>query len=965
MTRTAKGVEAPDDKTVVIHLAQALRDAAVLRLLHQFTPIPKAKDTKAELPATPARHRSVHVRQVHPGHRARAGQAQPQLGPGHRPGAPPVPRRLPLQVRRRHRQDADGDPGLQRRRRHEPQLGPDRLLAHPADRRATRRPSSRRARPPACSWSTWTPARSRCRSARPSPSRSRSTRSTRPPAETTHSFSPASTIIPPQVPGHLDYRPRLPGLKMNGTGRRRPGDGQEDAGRRRLRPTSRSSSIYYYTNDDDIAQKVNQVRKQALEAAGFKVTDIGVAGKERRKLIGDPKGKTNMLQSPAWLVLRLAVRRLDHPAHLRHDRAVAGRHDASATCPTPRSTPRSSASSSCRITEQGPEWGKMDKWLTETYLLAIPDNNDKGNSVFGTKVHERPQQPEQGHAGPRRTSGSTSKSAVTALPRGAGSDDSRGGGPGSRAPTTGAHPVWKATRAHVHPQAVALALSVILATLVSTFLLFFAGPSDPARPCARDQRCNARAAGRHHGRASGWTGRSREQFIEYFKGLFVGRDFVYARRHGPVLGALPGLLLRDPPCGQRASSSPASRTPSSLALDGRGRVPDHRRHARHLSPPCDAARGGPQRRRRLAGASASIPYYVLALLVALYPVILWNRPARSTPRYPLRAGRYFGGAARAVDHAGPRHRPPAYTRYTRNSMIETLSMDYIRTARSKGISERTVLFTHGFARRDEPDRHDPRPRHRRAAVRHAHHRADLRGRRHRPARPGGPHATTTCPSSWAPCSSAAVVVVVHEPRRRHRLLLHRPASEALVSTPADRADRSRPQTAEARTAGDVVLEVSDLSVAVPHRGGPGQGRLEPQLPGPPRPHAGHRRRVRLGQVGLAAWRCSACTTPSARRSPAASSSTAWSSSGLAGATFQKVRSSKAAMVFQDPQTSLHPFHTIGNQIAEAYQAHHKVRKQVALKRAVEMLDLVGIPNPRAPRHAATRTSSPAACASAR
>ena len=51
------------------------------------------------------------------------------------------------------------------------------------------------------------------------------------------------------------------------------------------------------------------------------------------------------------------------------------------------------------------------------------------------------------------------------------------------------------------------------------------------------------------------------------------------------------------------------------------------------------------------------------------------------------------------------------------------------------------------------------------------------------------------------------------------------------------------------------------------------------------------------------------------------------------------------MVFQDPQSSLHPFYRIGNQIAEAYRAHHKVSKAVAKKRAVEMLDLVGIPNP--------------------
>jgi peptide/nickel transport system ATP-binding protein len=67
--------------------------------------------------------------------------------------------------------------------------------------------------------------------------------------------------------------------------------------------------------------------------------------------------------------------------------------------------------------------------------------------------------------------------------------------------------------------------------------------------------------------------------------------------------------------------------------------------------------------------------------------------------------------------------------------------------------------------------------------------------------------------------------------------------------------------------------------------------------------------------------------------------------GASEERLQKLRSAKVAMVFQDPQSSLHPFYRIGGQIAEAYRAHHKVSRSVAMKRAVEMLDLVGIPNP--------------------
>jgi peptide/nickel transport system ATP-binding protein len=52
-----------------------------------------------------------------------------------------------------------------------------------------------------------------------------------------------------------------------------------------------------------------------------------------------------------------------------------------------------------------------------------------------------------------------------------------------------------------------------------------------------------------------------------------------------------------------------------------------------------------------------------------------------------------------------------------------------------------------------------------------------------------------------------------------------------------------------------------------------------------------------------------------------------------------------AMIFQDPMSSLHPFFSVGNQVAEAYQVHNEVSDEKAFEHAIQMLDRVGIPEP--------------------
>ena len=67
--------------------------------------------------------------------------------------------------------------------------------------------------------------------------------------------------------------------------------------------------------------------------------------------------------------------------------------------------------------------------------------------------------------------------------------------------------------------------------------------------------------------------------------------------------------------------------------------------------------------------------------------------------------------------------------------------------------------------------------------------------------------------------------------------------------------------------------------------------------------------------------------------------------GAPEARVRELRGSKMAMIFQDPLSSLHPYYTVGAQIAEAYRVHNKVSKQAARKHAIDMLGRVGIPTP--------------------
>jgi peptide/nickel transport system ATP-binding protein len=66
---------------------------------------------------------------------------------------------------------------------------------------------------------------------------------------------------------------------------------------------------------------------------------------------------------------------------------------------------------------------------------------------------------------------------------------------------------------------------------------------------------------------------------------------------------------------------------------------------------------------------------------------------------------------------------------------------------------------------------------------------------------------------------------------------------------------------------------------------------------------------------------------------------------LSEAELRGIRGNDIAMIFQDPLSSLHPFFKVGTQLIEALRVHQQISKAQARARAIELLGLVGIPDP--------------------
>ena len=238
---------------------------------------------------------------------------------------------------------------------------------------------------------------------------------------------------------------------------------------------------------------------------------------------------------------------------------------------------------------------------------------------------------------------------------------------------------------------IALGISVLLVTLVVTFLIFFAGPADPAQSLCAENRCPAVKLEQIR-TSMGLDRPITVQFAEYFRGLFAGRDITDGGNVNHCSAPCLGYSFHN---HLEVSDEVFRRFPTTVALALLAMVV-------FLGVGVTlgvlaATRRGSAFDRTLVGVSqvfGAIPYIVVALLFALYFTVLYPVLPQTHP-FSDGVGPWIVGLIAPAIVLGL-VTSTAYVRYTRAQMVDTLAQDYVRTARSKGISARAVIYKHGL-----------------------------------------------------------------------------------------------------------------------------------------------------------------------------------------------------------------------------------------------------------------------------
>ena len=232
------------------------------------------------------------------------------------------------------------------------------------------------------------------------------------------------------------------------------------------------------------------------------------------------------------------------------------------------------------------------------------------------------------------------------------------------------------------------AFSVVVVTLVASFALFFLAPSDPAGvicgpKCTPDRLHDIESS-------LGLDQPAAKQLGLYMKGIVLGRDY---DQGGTVQHCSAPCLGYSYSLGQPVTKLLGAALPVTISIVLGGALV-YLTIGILAGTIAAQVRGTPLDRITVGTTMVvnSIPYFVVAVLVALYATFLPHSEYHPFLDNPLlwATGLLSAWLTLGITNAA------AYSRYARASMIESLGQDFVRTARSKGISERRVVYRHGL-----------------------------------------------------------------------------------------------------------------------------------------------------------------------------------------------------------------------------------------------------------------------------
>lgn len=235
-------------------------------------------------------------------------------------------------------------------------------------------------------------------------------------------------------------------------------------------------------------------------------------------------------------------------------------------------------------------------------------------------------------------------------------------------------------------------VGMLIALSIITFLLFAALPTDPALlTCGKNCTPQVVAANRIR---LGLDKPLYQQYLSFAKGIFVGRDYGSgtATFHCPA-PCLGYSFLK----GEDVTTLIWNALPVTASLAAGAFI--FWIVSGVLLGIFAALRRGTWQERSVLGFALigySFPSFFIGLLALFFIVIRWQLLPYPNYAPPTEApGQWFQTMllpwiTLALLYAA------YYIRLTRNQMLETLGEDYIRTARSKGLPERTVILKHGL-----------------------------------------------------------------------------------------------------------------------------------------------------------------------------------------------------------------------------------------------------------------------------